>query len=290
MEWLAFIKVSQVTFLSCIAVLALLIGSFLNVVVFRLPKMLHREWTIQCYEFLEKPSPASTETFNLFTPRSRCPHCQHVIAAWENIPIFSFLFLKGRCSACKKPISWRYPFIEALTMALSIVVAYYFGFSWQTFFALILTWSLLALAAIDIDHQILPDNITFPILWLGIIINIQSLFCPVKEALFGVIVGYLFLWSLYWCFKLITGKEGMGYGDFKLLAMLGAWLGWQALPSIILLSSFSGAVVGITLIALKRQERSKPIPFGPFLALGGWITLIWGDKLRALYLTYFGLA
>ncbi len=290
MEWLAFIKVSQVTFLSCIAVLALLIGSFLNVVVFRLPKMLHREWTIQCYEFLEKPSPASTETFNLFTPRSRCPHCQHVIAAWENIPIFSFLFLKGRCSACKKPISWRYPFIEALTMALSIVVAYYFGFSWQTFFALILTWSLLALAAIDIDHQILPDNITFPILWLGIIINIQSLFCPVTEALFGVIGGYLFLWSLYWCFKLITGKEGMGYGDFKLLAMLGAWLGWQSLPSIILLSSFSGAVVGITLIALKRQERSKPIPFGPFLALGGWITLIWGDKLRALYLTYFGLA
>ncbi|MBS0289182.1 MAG: prepilin peptidase [Proteobacteria bacterium] len=298
MEWLTFFKMSQGAFLGCVAVLGLIIGSFLNVVIFRLPKMLHREWANQCVDYLQEHAQFvpknlisnTTEAFNLITPRSRCPHCQHEISAFENIPVLSFVFQRGRCSACHKPISWRYPLFEITTALFSLIVAYKFGVSWQTIGALFLTWSLIVLAAIDLEHQILPDDITLPLLWLGLLVNSQELFTSLNSALLGVVGGYLFLWSIYWIFKLITHKEGMGYGDFKLLAMLGAWVGWQALPIIILLSSFCGALVGISLVALKRHERSQPIPFGPFLALAGWITLIWGDKLSHLYLSFAGLA
>lgn len=294
MEWLLLIKMYPAIFLSYAALLGLIVGSFLNVVIYRLPIMLHREWLTQCYDYLQEqqgtqftqPTP---EPFNLITPRSRCPHCQHPISAFENIPVFSYLFLKGRCKACKHPISWRYPLFEILTMVLSVVVAYYFGFTWQTLFGLIFTWSLIVLAAIDVEHQILPDDITLPLLWLGLLINIVGLFSPLNHALIGAVSGYLFLWSIYWIFKLLTGKDGMGQGDFKLLAMLGAWLGWQSLPIIILLSSFAGALVGVSLMLLKRHKRHQPIPFGPFLALAGWITLLWGDKLSQIYLSFFGL-
>ncbi len=294
--WLL-IKTSQVAFLCTIAVYSLLIGSFLNVVIYRLPKMLHKAWLNQCYEYLHEHNKAipleqeePQETFNLITPRSRCPHCKHEISALENIPVISFICLRGRCKQCQQRISWRYPLLELLTMCCSLLVAYVFGFGWQTIFALFFTWSLIALTAIDIEHQILPDDITFPFLWLGLLVNSQSLFTNLNSALFGAIAGYLFLWSIYWIFKLLTHKEGMGYGDFKLLAMLGAWLGWQALPMIILFASFTGAVVGITLVILKRHQRSAPLPFGPFLACAGWISLLWGDKLRLLYLSFFGIA
>lgn len=295
MEWLSYFKMSPEAFLGTIALLGLMVGSFLNVVIFRLPIMLHREWRAQCYDYLNEHdgqplNPNNSEKFNLITPRSRCPHCQHLISATENIPILSFLIQRGRCRHCQKGISWRYPLLEILTMVCSVIVAFFFGFSLHTLFALLLTWSMIVLSAIDIEHQILPDDITLPVLWLGLLINIQGLFSPLNDAIIGAIAGYLFLWTIYWAFKLITGKDGMGQGDFKLLAMLGAWLGWQALPTIILLSSFTGALVGITLIVVKGHKRHQPIPFGPFLAFAGWIALLWGDKLQHVYLSFFGLA
>ncbi len=297
MEWLEFLKAQQTFFLVCVGVLGLLIGSFLNVLIWRLPKMLQREWASQCHTYLQdhgESIPGLTvfsqqEPLNLITPRSHCPHCKHPIGILENIPVLSFLFLRGKCLSCHQPISWRYPLIEILTAFFSIITAYYFGLSWQTLAALLLTWALLAMAIIDLDHQLLPDDITLPMLWLGLLLNIQSMFTSLTSAIIGVIAGYLFLWSVYWLFKLITHKEGMGYGDFKLLAMLGGWLGWQALPKIVLLSSLAGAIVGITLILVKRHKRSDPLPFGPFLALAGWVTLIWGDKLSTLYFSAVGL-
>ena len=241
MEWLT---------LAIIGLFGLLIGSFLNVVIIRLPRMLAHSWTVQCYEYLKQPLPAETkEPYNLVLPRSHCPKCNHMISAIDNIPVISFLFLKGRCRHCQTPISWRYPLIEITTALLSIVVAYRFAISWQTLAALILTWSLITLTVIDLQEQLLPDDITLPLLWLGLIVNSQSFFTSLESALFGAVAGYLFLWSIYWLFKLLTHKEGMGYGDFKLLAMLGAWLGWQVLPVIILLSSVVGVVVGLTLSA-----------------------------------------
>jgi leader peptidase (prepilin peptidase)/N-methyltransferase len=201
----------------------------------------------------------------------------------DNIPVLSFLFLKGQCRHCHTPISWRYPLTEIATALLSLLVAYRFGFSGQTLAALILTWSLIALCLIDYAEQILPDDITLPVLWLGLILNSQALFTSLQSALFGAVVGYLFLWSVYWLFKLVTHKEGMGYGDFKLLAMLGAWLGWQALPMIILLSSVVGVIVGLSMIGFKRLSREQPMPFGPYLAMAGWLSLMWGDKLSSLY-------
>ncbi len=272
-------------YLFVIFVLGLLIGSFLNVVVVRLPRMLHDSWTAQCYDYLKQPLPQERpKPYNLIFPRSHCPHCQHRISAWENIPILSFLFLKGRCRSCHMAISWRYPLTEAATALLSILVAYRFGFTWQTLAALIFTWSLIALTLIDFAEQLLPYDITSPLLWLGLLINSQSLFVSLSDALYGAIAGYLFLWSVYWIFKLLTHKEGMGYGDFKLLAMLGAWLGWQILPIIILLSSIVGVIVGLSLIASKRLQRDQPIPFGPYLAMAGWLSLMWGDKLLQRYL------
>jgi leader peptidase (prepilin peptidase)/N-methyltransferase len=277
---------------TAVTLLGLLVGSFINVVAYRLPIMLQREWRVNAAYVLNQDqitTEASAEipvetpsepTFNLMWPGSRCPQCNQEIVAWQNIPVLSFLLLRGRCYGCKTPISKRYPLVEAITGVFSFLVVLQFGWSALTIAALILTWSLWALTLIDYDHQLLPDSITLPLLWLGLLLNTQGLLVPINEAVLGAVGGYLSLWSVYWAFKLITGKEGMGYGDFKLLAALGAWMGWQALPTIILLSSFVGAVVGISLIVLQGRSKNQPIPFGPYLAAAGWLYLLWGQQLN----------
>lgn len=263
----------------------LLIGSFLNVVIYRLPKMMERDWCIQCADYLgESIAPTCSEPLTLATPRSRCPACGHQISAFENIPVISWLLLRGRCSTCKASISPRYPIIEALTGALFAVSAVQFGYGWALLGAAILAGALVALTFIDIDTQLLPDSITLPLLWVGLFFNVFATYTDLQSAVIGAIVGYLSLWAVYWSFKLSTGKEGMGYGDFKLLAALGAWLGWQVLPLIILLSSLVGAVVGILLIALAKRGRNVPIPFGPYLSAAGVIALFWGKDLTQAYL------
>ncbi|WP_412481144.1 prepilin peptidase [Azonexus sp. IMCC34839] len=266
--------------------LGLCIGSFLNVVIHRLPKMMEAEWANQCAELrgeLSPPPPA--EPLTLARPGSRCPHCGHQIRAHENIPLFSyFLILQGKCSGCGQAISLRYPIIETCTGLLSAFVAWYFGPTPACLGALLLIWALIALTGIDIDTQLLPDSITLPLLWLGLLFNLFGTFTDLPSAVIGAMAGYLSLWSVFWLFKLATGKEGMGYGDFKLLAALGAWLGWQMLPAIILLSSVVGAVVGIALIVLAKHGRNVPIPFGPYLAVAGVIALFWGKTLTASYL------
>ena len=271
------------TLIPCIGLLGLLVGSFLNVVIHRLPKMMENEWRNQCAE-LHGDAPVEDEPFSLIRPRSRCPSCGHPISALENIPILSWLWLRGRCSDCHAPISPRYPIVEAVTGLCSAAVAAYFGYGWMLLGALLLIWSLIALTFIDADTQLLPDSITLPLLWMGLCFNLFGVFADLSSAVLGAMVGYLSLWSVYWAFKLVTGKEGMGYGDFKLLAALGAWLGWQMLPLIILLSSLVGAAVGIVLIILARQGRHVPIPFGPYLAAAGLIALIWGKDLTQMYL------
>jgi leader peptidase (prepilin peptidase)/N-methyltransferase len=263
--------------------LGLLVGSFLNVVVHRLPIMMERDWQGQCAALRGEDAPAS-EPLSLVAPRSRCPHCGHQISALENIPILSWLVLRGKCSACKAPISPRYPLVEALSGALCAAIAAKFGCGWTAAGALVFVWSLLALAFIDFDTQLLPDSITLPLLWLGLFFNLFGVYTDVRSAVMGAIAGYLALWSVYWAFKLLTGKEGMGYGDFKLLAALGAWLGWQLLPLTILLSSLVGALVGIALIILARHGRNVPMPFGPYLASAGIIALFWGKALNQVYL------
>lgn len=286
-----FFNLNPVALMICAAVLGLLVGSFLNVVIYRLPVMLEREWRGQCEEFLNVPNAttAPAEPFNLATPRSRCPSCGSPIKAWENIPVVSYLLLKGRCSACKTKISARYPIIEAVTGAMTAAVAWRYGFTWETGTALLLTWSLIALTMIDFDQQLLPDNITLPLVWMGLLLSLAELFTDTRSGIIGAAAGYLSLWSVYKVFKWATGKEGMGYGDFKLLAALGAWLGWQMLPAIILLSSLVGAVVGVGLILFAGRDRSIPIPFGPYLAAAGWICLIWGDKLTRAYIEFSGI-
>ncbi len=268
--------------------LSLLIGSFLNVLIYRLPVMMQRQWRIQAREILELPEEPKQDTFNLILPNSSCPHCRYPIKPWENIPVISYLFLRGKCSSCKSPISLRYPLIELTCGLLSGYVAYHFGFAWQTAGMLLLTWGLLTMSMIDCDHQLLPDSLVLPLLWLGLITNCFGLFTSLEEALWGAIAGYLSLWSVYWLFKLVTGKEGMGYGDFKLLAMLGAWGGWQILPLTILLSSLVGAVLGVILLRLRDQTANTPIPFGPYLAIAGWIALLWGDQITGIYLQFTG--
>lgn len=274
-------------------VLGLLIGSFLNVVVYRLPIMMERGWRMQCQEYLGNSELPAKETkieepFNLVVPRSRCPHCGHVISALENIPVISYLWLRGRCAECGKPISARYPLVELSTALLSGITAWHFGFGWTAGAALLFTWSLIALTLIDYDHQLLPDDITLPFLWIGLLLSLFGLFTDSTSSIVGAIAGYLSLWSVYILFKWATGKEGMGYGDFKLLAMLGAWLGWQALPVIILLSSVVGAAVGITLILFKGRDKSIPIPFGPYLATAGWLALLWGHEITQRYFALLG--
>lgn len=277
------------------ALLGLVVGSFLNVVIYRLPKMLERQWDGHAADVLEQRNqPEAAKRlrgepvrYNLMFPASACPRCGHKIRAYENIPIASYLFLRGRCSACKAPISIRYPVVEALSGILAACVAWRFGYNLQMVAALIFTWSLIALTVIDIDTQLLPDNITLPLIWLGLLVNLNSGFTPLPSAVIGAAAGYVALWTVYWLFKLATGKEGMGYGDFKLLAAIGAWLGWKMLPGVILLSSLVGAIVGIGLIAFARHGRNTPIPFGPYLAAAGLIALFWGDTINRTYLQMF---
>lgn len=265
----------------------LMVGSFLNVVIHRLPIMLERQWKQQCQDLLATGGGAADAApFNLVVPRSRCPHCGHGITAMENIPVVSFVFLRGRCAQCKAPISPRYPAIELLTALLSAAVAWHFGANAMTLAALVLLWALIAATFIDIDHQLLPDNITLPLLWTGLLVNQHGLFANLSSAVIGAVAGYLSLWSIFHIFKWLTGKEGMGYGDFKLFAAAGAWLGWQMLPLIILLASFAGAVIGVAFIALKGRDRRLPIPFGPFLCVGILVALIWGDALVTAYLQF----
>jgi len=279
--------------LLCFAlVLGLIIGSFLNVVIYRLPVMMQREWTEQCHEFLEleddhKKTSDNPATLNLAKPDSHCPKCKHELTAFENIPILSYLLQAGKCRNCKAPISLRYPLIEAVTGIVTLLIAYQYGYSWLTLAILILTWSLIVLTMIDYDHQLLPDDITIPILWLGLIINYFGLITTLEAAVLGAVAGYLILWTVYWLFKILTGKEGMGQGDFKLLAALGAWMGWQALPQIILLSSLIGALIGIGLILIKGRDKNIPIPFGPYLAGAGFVSLLWNEELAQLYTAIF---
>lgn len=268
----------------------LLVGSFLNVVIHRLPQMMEREWRGQCAELLETPQPAqSPQPYNLLVPRSQCPGCGHQITAIENVPVFSYLALKGRCSACGWRIPWRYPAVELLTAILSAIVVWRFGLSVQAGGALVLTWGLIALSFIDFDTQYLPDAITLPFLWLGLALNLAGVYTTLEASVIGAIAGYLTLWVVFHLFRLLTGKEGMGYGDFKLLAVFGAWLGWASLPLIVLLSSLVGAVVGIGMIALRGHDRNVPIPFGPYLAVAGWIAMLWGGDLIDAYMNVSGL-
>ncbi|MDR0776142.1 MAG: A24 family peptidase [Azonexus sp.] len=264
--------------------LGLCVGSFLNVVIHRLPRMMEREWQAQCAE-LRGEAPPDDEPLSLARPRSRCPHCGHQITVLENIPLFSYLLvLRGKCAGCGQRISPRYPIVELLTGLLSAYAVWHFGPTLQLAGALLLIWALIALSAIDFDTQLLPDSITLPLLWLGLTFNLSATFTELPAAVIGAMAGYLALWSVFWLFKLATGKEGMGYGDFKLLAALGAWLGWTMLPAIILLSSVVGAFVGITLIIAARHGRNVPIPFGPYLAAAGVIVLFWGETITRGYL------
>jgi leader peptidase (prepilin peptidase) / N-methyltransferase len=263
--------------------LGLIFGSFLNVVIHRLPLMMEREWQGQCAELRGEAAPAYAP-LSLAHPRSRCPDCGHPIGVLENIPVLSWLMLRGRCSACRAKISPRYPIVEALTGLLTAFAAAHFGFGWQAAGAIFIVWCLIALTFIDFDTQLLPDSITLPLLWSGLLFNLSGNFTDLQSSAVGAMLGYLSLWLVYWVFKLATGKEGMGYGDFKLLSALGAWLGWQMLPLIILLSSLVGAVIGILLIILAKRGRNVPIPFGPYLAAAGIIALFWGPELTRIYL------
>ncbi|MDR0441411.1 MAG: A24 family peptidase [Candidatus Accumulibacter sp.] len=264
-------------------ILGLLVGSFLNVVIHRLPRMMEWEWQWQCAE-LRGEAPPQGETVSLVRPRSRCPVCGHAITALENIPIISWLVLRGKCSACHTAISVRYPLVEALSGALTALAALRFGFDWSALGAFLFIWSLIALSFIDFDTTYLPDAITLPLLWCGLLLNLEGVYVDLSSAVIGAMMGYLSLWLVYWGFRLITGKEGMGYGDFKLLAALGAWLGWQMLPLIVLLSSVTGAIVGIALVVLAKRGREVPIPFGPYLAIAGIIAIFQGDQLMQYYL------
>ena len=270
-------------FALCAGIFGLLVGSFLNVVIHRLPKMMEREWQAQCAE-LNGQTAEPTLRYNLMVPRSACPHCGHAIGAAENIPVLSYLFLRGKCKGCGAAISPRYPVVEAISGILSAFAAWHFGFGLPGLAAIVFVWALIALTFIDFDTQLLPDDITLPLLWLGLLLNLNGAFTSLPNAVIGAVAGYLVLWLVYWAFKLATGKEGMGFGDFKLLATIGAWLGWTMLPLVIMLSSVVGAVVGIALIVFAKHGRNIPIPFGPYLAGGGLIALFWGQALTQSYL------
>ncbi len=282
-------------FVTASALLGLVVGSFLNVVVHRLPRMLERRWRMDCRALLvdgAEPVAGAPEEprYDLVVPRSRCPGCDTPIRARDNIPLLSYLRLRGRCAACGWRIPLRYPLVEALGAVLGAAAAAHFGFGFAALAAMGLGWALLALAFIDFDTQLLPDAITLPLVWTGLLVNLRPTFAAPADAIIGAVAGYGVLWTVYQAFRLATGKEGMGYGDFKLLAALGAWLGWQALPAVVLLSSAAGAVIGITLIAARGRERGMPIPFGPFLAAGGWLALLWGAEINHAYLRFAGLA
>ena len=296
---LELLRAEPVAFIAVVVAFALLIGSFLNVVIHRLPIMMQREWAQQCAELASEEPPQLAdlpEKYTLVVPRLACPSCGHNITAAQNIPVISYLVLRGRCAGCKAPISKRYPLIEAFTAAAAGFVAWHFGFGIEAVAGIVLTFALIALSAIDFDTQFLPDSIVLPMLWLGLIMSLfhpvdgaQTLFIDPRNAIVGAAAGYLSLWSVFHLFKLITGKEGMGYGDFKLLAVLGAWLGWEMLPLIILLSAVVGACVGIGLMVFRKQGRDVPIPFGPYLAAAGWVAMLWGDQIKSGYLGFTGL-
>lgn len=278
-------------FASMVFILGLLVGSFLNVVIHRLPIIMERSWKQEFQSYFHPEQPVideeqSNESYNLIVPGSTCPKCGHKIKAWENIPVISWLVQRGKCTNCQTSISIRYPTVELITGLLSLVVALHFGYSMACLAALLLTWSLIALTFIDADTMLLPDQITLPLMWVGLLISTFSVFVAPETAIIGAIIGYLSLWSLYWGFKLLTGKEGMGYGDFKLLAALGAWVGWTQLPIVIILSSFVGAFVGIVIIGIKGRDKNIPIPFGPYLAVAGWLTFMYGDWISAQYWRY----
>jgi leader peptidase (prepilin peptidase)/N-methyltransferase len=298
-------------FYSLVAITSLMVGSFLNVVIHRLPIMMERAWLEGIEEFTDQQAPASSDpsltakqpgtssalaideqtgpksqlddSFNLAVPRSRCPACDADIKAWQNIPIISYALLKGKCANCKVSISARYPIIEFVTMLLSIIVAWQLGPTPQALLGIVVTWFLVAMSMIDIDHQLLPDTLTLPLMWIGLLAALIPVFADLRSAVIGAAVGYMILWSIYQLFKLITGKEGMGFGDFKLLAAIGALLGWQAVPMVILLSSLVGAVVGLAIILFTGRDKNIPIPFGPYLAAAGWLAMLWGDSLSAWY-------
>ena len=278
--------VSQGVDAALAGLVGLLIGSFLNVVIYRLPKIMERDWQLQCAE-LRGEEPQQQETFSLALPRSRCPACAHPIPALQNIPIASYLALRGKCSACGTRISPRYPLIEGLSGLAGAYAAWHFGFGLAAFGAMLFLWCMIALSFIDFDTQLLPDSITLPLLWSGLLLNLGGTYVDLGSAVIGAAAGYLALWSVYWGFKVATGKEGMGFGDFKLLGAVGAWLGWQMLPLVVLASSFVGAVVGILLMLLARHGRNVPIPFGPYLATAGVIALFWGQRLNQHYLGLF---
>ena len=297
MQLAELLAASPALFTGTCLVLGLVIGSFLNVVIHRLPIMLERRWRAECAELCSEvptlPAPTAAP-YNLVVPRSCCPACQAPIHAWQNIPLLSYLWLRGRCAHCSARISLRYPLVEALTGLLSALVGWKFGFGWPALAALVLTWFLVALAAIDVDQQLLPDNLTLPLMWLGLVLSLFAagpggapLPVDPRTSLIGAAAGYLSLWGVYHVFRLLTSKEGMGYGDFKLLAALGAWLGWQMLLPTVIIAAAVGAVVGITLIIVRRRSSAVPIPFGPFLAAGGWLMLMWGHPLIELYLGAF---
>lgn len=287
-QTLDFFQQSPTAFNLFVVIFSLMIGSFLNVVIYRLPKMMHNTWYLDCREFLaEEVADTPQKKITLLTlskPDSTCPKCDHKIRFYENIPLISWLLLKGKCSQCKNSISIRYPLVEAATALLSLVIAVQFGVTVETLLLLILTWGLICLTLIDFDHMLLPDQIVMPLLWLGLLVNINGTFVPLSDAVIGAAVGYMSLFSVFWLFKLLTGKEGMGYGDFKLFALFGAWIGWQLLPILILMASVVGAIVGISLMLFKNHQREQAIPFGPYLAVAGWITLLWGDGIWSWYL------
>jgi len=285
MDIFLLLEESPVVLLLVAGAFGLVVGSFLNVVIYRLPVMLQRSWQRECAELAGDTAIAADEQpFNLMTPASRCPHCGQRVRIHENIPVLSYLLLKGRCAGCGAPISVRYPLVESITALLSVIVVAHFGYSVQSLAALAFTWTLVPLFLIDFDHQLLPDSITLPLLWAGLLLSLFNVFVDPVTSIVGAAAGYLSLWAIYHLFRLITGKEGMGYGDFKLLGAIGAWVGWQALPVVILFSSVVGAVIGIGLIVARGRDHNQPMPFGPFLAAAGWLTLLWGHDIISFYL------
>ncbi len=285
---LELLQANNTLFIALVAMFSLFVGSFLNVVIHRLPIMMENGWKRECRELLQcKPELESNtdadDSFNLMVPRSRCPSCDQQIKSWQNIPVVSYLLLRGKCGNCNARISVQYPLVEAVTAILSVMVAVKFGVTIQTMAGLLITWSLVALTVIDFKETLLPDDITLPVMWFGLVASLIPVFVSPQEAIVGAAIGYLSLWSVYHLFKNVTGKEGMGYGDFKLMALFGAWFGWQAIPGIILLSSVVGAIVGISLVLALGRDKNIPIPFGPYLAAAGWLTMLYGDTLRSLY-------
>lgn len=294
MELVTVLKTNTTFFLTVVGLFSLLVGSFLNAAIYRIPIMLQREWREECEDFIggedsENSNRETTNNFNLFVPRSQCPNCGHMITALENVPVISYLFLKGKCSSCKTHISIQYPLIEVLTALLSVFIAWKIGFGWQILATLVFFWTLITLALIDAKTMLLPDNLTLPLMWLGIAVNYNHLFVDLQSSVLGAMIGYMSLWSLFQVFRLVTGKEGMGFGDFKILAAIGAWGGWQILPFTIFVASLLGAVIGILMMLIQRQKESQPIPFGPWLALAGFMGFVWRDEVIQTMVSYFRL-